>query len=48
MDAFRLIEPPDVSERNKPANSLPSIGAWAISAQSTTRPSRKIELKQQK
>jgi hypothetical protein len=27
MDAFRLIEPPDVSERNKPANSVPSIGA---------------------
>jgi len=27
MDAFRMIEPPDASERNKPANSLPSIGA---------------------
>ena len=27
MDAFRLIEPPDMSERNKPANSVPSIGA---------------------
>jgi len=27
MDTFRMIEPPDASERNKPANSLPSIGA---------------------
>jgi hypothetical protein len=48
MDAFRVIEPPDVSERNKPANSVPSIGAVGAPAESTTRPSRKIELKQQK
>jgi hypothetical protein len=27
MDAFRMIAPPDASERNKRANSLPSIGA---------------------
>jgi len=27
MDAFRMIEPPGASERSKPANSLPSIGA---------------------
>src|SRR5262245_60255741 len=38
MDAFRMIEPPDVSKINRPIPFPPSA-PWAISAQSTTRPS---------
>jgi len=38
MDAFRMIEPPDVSKIDRPIPFPPSA-PWAISAQSTTRPS---------